>query len=287
MPYLFSELEVPGNMPNKVKPLVYVAAIILAVIFFYPFWTLILLAFEPTRLTFGRPYPLQFPFEVTLTNIINSFKQVDLVGPLIRSFEVAFMVGALALALGIPAGYGIAKLTARISNKLIAFLFIINMMPGLVIAIPISLYFYSAHLENTVFGVALAQELVVLPLTVFILMGGFRGLPKDLENQARVDGATLRSTFYNVLLPLVRVPILIAFILSWMTSWDEFTYAFIIAPIVPSDSTFPVALYDYVTRDLPLQSATFALVATIPVIILVVVFQKYLKGQYLSGGLVG
>jgi ABC-type glycerol-3-phosphate transport system permease component len=274
-------------MPSKTKPLIYIAAIILSIIFFYPFWTLILIAFEPTRLTFGRLYPVQFPFEVTLLNIINSFKQVDLLGPLIRSFEVAFMVGGLALLLGIPAGYGIAKLTAKISNKLIAFLFIINMMPGLVIAIPISLYFYSAHLENTAVGVALAQELVVLPLSVFILMGGFRSLPRDLENQARVDGASLGSTFYHVLLPLVRIPILIAFVLSWMTSWDEFTYAFIVAPIVPTDSTFPVALYNYVTRDLPLQSATFALIATIPVIILVVVFQKYLKGQYLSGGLVG
>ncbi len=274
-------------MPSKTNYLLYIVVVLLALLFFYPFWVLFLIAFEPTRLTFGLIYPLQFPLEITFSNIVNSFYQVDLLGPLIRSLEVAFIVGALALLLGIPAGYGIAKLTAKISNKIIAFLFIINMMPGLVIAIPISLYFYSAHLENTVLGVALAQELVVLPLTVFIIMGGFRSLPRDLENQARVDGAPLSSTFARILLPLIRVPILIAFILSWMTSWDEFTYAFIIAPIVPTDSTFPVALYNYVTRDLPLQSATFALVATVPVIILVVVFQKYLKGQYLSGGLIG
>ncbi|MCL4444601.1 MAG: carbohydrate ABC transporter permease [Candidatus Thermoplasmatota archaeon] len=274
-------------MPSKTSALIYIAVVALALLFFYPFWVLFLIAFEPTKLTFGLIYPLQFPLEITLSNIVNSFNQVDLLGPLMRSLEVAFIVGGLALLLGIPAGYGIAKLTARISNKIIAFLFIINMMPGLVIAIPISLYFYSAHLENTVIGVALAQELVVLPLTVFIIMGGFRSLPRDLENQARVDGAPLSSTFARILLPLIRVPILIAFILSWMTSWDEFTYAFIVAPIVPTDSTFPVALYNYVTRDLPLQSATFALVATVPVIILVVVFQKYLKGQYLSGGLIG
>ena len=88
-------------------------------------------------------------------------------------------------------------------------------------------------------------------------------------------------------MPMIRVPIMVAFLLAWMTSWDEFTYAVIIAPIVPTDSTFPVTLYNYVSRNLPLESATFALVATVPVIILAAVLQKYLKGQYLSGGLVG
>lgn len=274
-------------MPSKTSPGIYVVVLILSVIFFYPLWVLIIIAFVPTKYTFGVMYPIQLPLIITLQNVINSFREVDLVGPMIRSLEVAFIVGLLALGLGIPAGYGIAKLTARISNKLIAFLFIINMMPGLVIAIPISLYFYSLHLTDTVLGVALAQELVVLPLTVFIIMGGFRSLPKDLENQARVDGASLGSTFARVLIPLIRVPILVAFILSWMTSWDEFTYAFIVAPIVPTHSTFPVTLYNYVSRNLPLQSATFALIATVPIIIMVAVFQKYLKGQYLSGGLVG
>ncbi len=296
-------------MPNKTSILIYIPVVLLAVLFFYPIWVLLIYTFMPTIYTFGQIYPPQIPYSITFANIINSFKEVDLTGPLIRSVEVAFLVGAISLGLGIPAGYGMSKLPSRYSNKLIAFMFIVNMMPGLVIAIPISSYFisgiplpslhltsgsfpigfyiYKATLQNTVLGVALAQELVVLPLVTFIMVGAFRGLPKDLENQARVDGASLRSTFANILLPLVRVPIMIGFILAWMTSWDEFTYALIVAPIVPTYSTFPVALYNYVSRDLPIESAVFALLATLPIIVLVVIFQKYLKGQYLSGGLVG
>jgi ABC-type glycerol-3-phosphate transport system permease component len=266
---------------------IYIPVIILSIIFIYPLWILIIYAFQPAYLTFEKIYPGQIPLAFTLGNLFESFKEVDLIGPLTRSLEVAFMVGLIAIGLGIPAGYGLSKLTSSLSNKLIVFLFIINMMPGLVIAIPISVYFLNANLDNTVFGVAFAQELVVLPLSVFIMLSGFRSLPHDLEYQARVDGASFSSTFFRLLMPMIRVPIMVAFLLAWMTSWDEFTYAVIIAPIVPTDSTFPVTLYNYVSRNLPLESATFALVATIPVIILAAVLQKYLKGQYLSGGLVG
>lgn len=283
---------------KKVKSaLTYLAVIIIAMVFLYPLWILIIYVFQPSYLTYGSVYPSQIPLGFTLRHLIDAFTKVDLIGPLIRSLEAAFLVGGIALLIGIPAGYGLSKLTARFSNKIIIFLFIINMMPGLVVAIPISSYFfdiqsffstYHLHitLDNSVFGVALAQELVVLPLTTFITLSAFRSLPRDLEFQARVDGASLGKTFTRILIPLSRVPILVAFLLAWMTSWDEFTYAVIIAPIVPTKSTFPVTLYDYVSRNLP-QSATFALVATIPVIILAVILQKYLKGQYLSGGLVG
>ena len=280
-------------MQSKNMFAVYIGAIILAIIFFYPLWVLILYSFEPTSFTVGTLYPPQIPFGLTLQNLYSSFAEVGpfITASMIRSFEVAFMVGGIGLALGLPAGYGLSKLPSSISNKIIVLLFIINMMPGLVIAIPISVDFLKIGLAGSDYfvmvGVALAQELVVLPLTVFIILGGFRALPKEIENQARVDGAGFGSAMFRLLLPMNKIAIFVAFLLSWMTSWDEFTYAVIIAPIAPTDSTFPVTLYNYVSRGFPIQSSVFALVASIPVIILAVVIMKYLKGEYLTGGLVG
>jgi ABC-type glycerol-3-phosphate transport system permease component len=273
--------------------LLYIAAIILAVVFFFPIWILILTAFQPSNLSVYAKYPSLILQSITLTNVISSFKTPSngLVGSLLRSLEVAFIVGFLALGLGIPASYGLSKISASISNKIIVLLFLVNMMPGLVIAIPIASDFIRLGIQNTspyvVFSVAFAQELVVLPLTVFVILGGFRSLPKDLENQARVDGANFRTAFSRLLLPLNKIAILVAFLLAWMTSWDEFTYAVIVAPIAPSNTTFPVTLQNYVSYGYPLISATFALVASIPVIILAVFLMKYLKGGYLSGGLIG
>ena len=273
--------------------LLYIAAIILAVVFFFPIWILILTAFQPSNLSVYAKYPSLILQSFTLANVISSFNTPSngLVGSLLRSLEVAFIVGFLALGLGIPASYGLSKISASISNKIIVLLFLVNMMPGLVIAIPIASDFIRLGIQNTspyvVFSVAFAQELVVLPLTVFVILGGFRSLPKDLENQARVDGANFRTAFSRLLLPLNKIAILVAFLLAWMTSWDEFTYAVIVAPIAPSNTTFPVTLQNYVSYGYPLISATFALVASIPVIILAVFLMKYLKGGYLSGGLIG
>ncbi len=279
---------------NKVwMILLYVAAIILAVVFFFPIWILILTAFQPSNLSVYAKYPSLILQSFTLSNVISSFDTPSngLVGSLLRSLEVAFIVGFLALGLGIPASYGLSKISASISNKIIVLLFLVNMMPGLVIAIPIASDFIRLGIQNTspyvVFSVAFAQELVVLPLTVFVILGGFRSLPKDLENQARVDGANFSTAFSRLLIPLNKIAILVAFLLAWMTSWDEFTYAVIVAPIAPSNTTFPVTLQNYVSYGYPLISATFALVASIPVIILAVFLMKYLKGGYLSGGLIG
>ena len=167
-------------MQSKNNYAVYIGAIILAAIFFYPLWVLILYSFEPISYTVGTLYPPQIPLALTLQNLYSSFAEVGpfITASMLRSFEVAFMVGGIGLVLGIPAGYGLSKLTASISNKIVVLLFIINMMPGLVIAIPISVDFLKVGLAGSDYfamvGVALAQELVVLPLTVFIILGGFR-----------------------------------------------------------------------------------------------------------------
>ncbi|MCL4452419.1 MAG: carbohydrate ABC transporter permease, partial [Candidatus Thermoplasmatota archaeon] len=229
-------------MQSKIKIgmiLLYISAIILTVVFVFPIWILILTAFQPKNLSVYAKYPTLILQSFTLSNVISSFDTPSngLVGSLLRSLEVAFIVGFLGLGLGIPAAYGLSKITARVSNKIIVLLFLVNMMPGLVIAIPIASDFIRLGIQNTspfvVFSVAFAQELVVLPLTVFVILGGFRSLPKDLENQARVDGANFRTAFSRLLLPLNKIAILVAFLLAWMTSWDEFTYAVIVAPIAP------------------------------------------------------
>ena len=261
----------------------YIGAVIFSVIFLFPIYVLILITFVPNHFTIDAFYPSLIPKGFTLFYLVQSIKTLDLLSPVLRSLGAAFIVGGLAVALGIPAGYGLSKLTARISNKIVVLMFLVNMMPGLVVAIPIATYFIKVNLYNDFIGVGLAQELVVLPVAVFIILGGFRALPKDLENQALVDGASMWTSLGRVLIPLNRAPIFVAFLLSWMTSWDEFTYAVIVSP---ADPTFPVKLYNYISRGEPSLASAFALIVTVPVIIIAAILQKYLKGQYLSGGMI-
>jgi trehalose transport system permease protein len=262
----------------------YIVIFLVSLAVIYPLYVLFLIAFSPVRYTLDARYPLQYPGGLTLTNLLTAFKGFNLVGPALRSIETAFLVGAIALVIGIPAAYGLSKLPRRQANTITTLLFLVNMLPAIVIAIPISAQFISAHLYNTVPGLALAQELVVLPLSVFLLLGAFDSIPRDLEYQARVDGAGLLRTVYLILVPLAKAGVVSTFLLAWMMSWDEFTFAVILSPINP---TLPIVIYENITRGNILASSAFALILTLPVVVMTMLLQRYLKGEFLAGGLNG
>ena len=268
--------------PSRVG--LYVGVVAMSVFLLYPLYVLFLIAFSPAKFTVNAALPLQYPVSITFANLVAAFTGTDLINPAIRSLETAFVVGGLALLIGVPAAYSLSKLPKNTANILSSSLFLVNMLPAIVIAIPISAQFISYGLYDTVPGLALAQELIVLPLTIFLLLGAFQALPPDLENQARVDGAGLLRTIFTILVPLARSAIAAAFLLAWMVSWDEFTFAVILSPAHP---TLPIVIYLNITRGNILASSAFALVLTVPVIIMTMVLQKYLKGEYLSGGMHG
>jgi trehalose transport system permease protein len=272
------------------KAAFYVAVALLALYFLYPLYVLFLLAFVPVQYTIGSINPPQIPPALTLSYLITALKSPDLINPLEKSLETAFIVGGIALLVGIPAAYGLTKLSRRLSNTISTVLFLTNMMPAMAIAIPIIAEYISlgkyipGGLYDSALGLALAQELIALPLTVFILVGAFESLPRDLEAQARVDGASMFRTLFLLLVPLAKAGVAASFLLSWLLSWDEFTFAVLISPIHP---TLQVVIYDNITRGNILASSAFALIVTIPVIVLALFLQRFLRGEMLTGGLTG
>jgi trehalose transport system permease protein len=268
----------------------YVAVTLIGLYFLYPLYVLFLLAFVPVQYTIGSINPPQIPPTLTLSYLITALSSPDLISPLEKSLETAFIVGGIALLLGVPAAYGLTKLSRRLSNAISTTLFLTNMMPALAIAIPIIAEYISlgkyipGGLYDSALGLALAQELIALPLTVFILVGTFESLPRDLEAQARVDGASMFRTLFLLLVPLAKAGVAASFLLSWLLSWDEFTFAVLISPIHP---TLQVVIYDNITRGNILASSAFALIVTIPVIVLALVLQRFLRGEMLTGGLTG
>lgn len=271
-------------MTSGSRVLLYVAVVVASLALLFPLYVLFLVAFTPSKYTITSSQPLLWPGGFTWQNLIHAFKGTDLLDPAIKSVETAFLVGALSLAFGIPAAYGLSKLRPGLASAISTLLFAANMLPALVIAIPISASFIRLRLYDTAFGLALAQELIVLPLTIFLLLGAFQALPRDLENQARVDGAGVLRTLFTLLVPLAKAAVASAFLLSWMLSWDEFTFAVILSPIHP---TLPIVIYTNISRGDVLASSAFALVVTAPVVVLTIFLQRYLKGEYLSGGMHG
>ncbi|QKQ99049.1 carbohydrate ABC transporter permease [Metallosphaera tengchongensis] len=262
----------------------YIGAIFVGVYFLLPLYILFLLAFNTPQYTILARYPSFAPISLTLANLASSLQGSSFIDPLVKSLETATLVGIITVILAIPAGYGLSRLPRGVAYPILVLLLVTNMMPAIVIGIPIAVEFIKLHLFETVEGLSLAQTLITLPLATFILQGTFSSIPVDLENQARIDGAGLLRRLFSVLLPLAAPGIAAAFLISWMFSWDEFTYAIL---LIPFHSTLPVTIYSDVTRGNLLAGVAFSLVFTLPVIALTLALQKYLRGEYLAGGIKG
>ncbi len=279
---MVSEYNNPRN-----RKFYFIIAIIFVIVTLIPMYVLIIIAFAVPSQTVAAYYPPLFPSQFTLSNFIGAFSGYSsiLQAAFIKSLITATIVGALAVVLGFHASYGLSKMSNRMSALIISVLFFSTMIPSLTIAIPISVSFLKLGLYDSALGLALAQELVVLPMTVFMITGTLQSLPKQLELQARVDGAGFMQSLYTVILPLAKPGIFAAFLLSWMMSWDEFTFAVILSPVHP---TLPILIYiDSTARGNILFASAFALLVTIPVIIITLVLSKFIKGNYLTSGVTG
>ncbi len=265
----------------------YAAIVALSAALLFPIYVIFLLAFVPDHYTIFSFVPPLVPPALTLANLETglTISTAPFLPSMYFSLEIAFLVGAIALAIGIPTAYGLSRLPRGIAYGVTTVMFIVNMLPSIVIAIPITVPFIKAGLYGSALGIALTQELLALPVTVFLLVGAFQGLPKDLENQARVDGAgRIRAVFGN-LVPLIRPALAASFLLAWMFSWDESTFALI---LYSNNPTLPVEIFLTVTgRGNPLVGVAFSFVATVPVIVLTVFLQKYLKGDDFTAGVRG
>jgi trehalose transport system permease protein len=266
------------------KVIAYILTIIVALYFIFPLYVLFLYSFSDPKFTFYRSFPILYPVKLTLNNLLYAITSTALMPPLEKSVIVATLVGIITLILTIPAAYGLTRLNENIANGIVVLLFVTNLMPSIVVAIPIASEFVKIGLYDTPFGLALAQSLITIPMSTFLLLGTFQAIPKDIELQSRVDGANSIISFFAIDLPLALPGIIAAFLISWMTSWDEFTFAALLSPIHP---TLPFEIYVSVTRGNLLAALALSFLITLPVIVLTLVLQKYLKGEYLAGGLKG
>jgi len=205
-------------------------------------------------------------------------------GPLLKSIVAALGVSILSLLISIPAAYGISRLDYKLRMALLFIIFASRMIPEVSIALPVSINFIKLGLLDSHMGLILAHLIRILPITCFILVGVFRDIPQELEEQARVDGCNRWQAFVKIVLPISTIGIGVAGIMAFLFSWDEFIYA---SYLCLAEPTMPLQMYYYVARGNIFFSASYAVIITVPVLLLTLFFQKYLKPEYLSGGVEG
>ena len=205
-----------------------------------------------------------------------------------NSLLVSIGTTLLGLMLAIPAAYAFSRY--RFSGRkyaMFAFL-LVQMFPGVIILVPYFLVMKSLGLLNSWLGLILAYSVTALPLCVWMLKGFFDTVPRELEEAALLDGCSQFAVFREVVLPLSLPAIAVTALFSFLAAWNEFLLALTFN--TSNDMyTLPVGLASMIsaTGQAWGDFAAASLLVSLPVIILFIVFQKFLIEGLSAGGVKG
>jgi ABC-type glycerol-3-phosphate transport system permease component len=208
--------------------------------------------------------------------------------PVRNSLTVAGATTLLCLSIGSVCAYALARLRFRGKAVILGFILAVAMFPQISIVSPLYLVLRALGLINTVPGLVLPYLTFAMPLTVWLLVGYFRQLPLELEEAARLDGAGTLRSFALVMLPLALPGLATAAVLTFVYCWNEFLFALAFT-LGPEQHTVPVAIALFRGQyQVPWgQILAAAVVATIPVALLALAFQRRIVQGLVSGAVKG
>jgi multiple sugar transport system permease protein len=231
-----------------------------------------------------------FPAHPSLDNYSSIFRNGDFTTALRTSLIDAGAATLIALTVGSFAGYALARLRFPRKFLILAIVLSISTFPPIAIAAPLFKLWTDIGLYNTYLGLILPFLTFVLPLTIYILVTFFREIPKELEEAALVDGATHFQAFRKVVLPLAAPGLVTAGLLAFIFAWNEFLLSI---TLTSQASRRPVsAAITFFTGStqfqIPIGTISAAtVVITVPLIVLVVVFQKRIVAGLTAGAVKG
>jgi ABC-type glycerol-3-phosphate transport system permease component len=252
----------------------------------FPFYWAILSSFTPEARLFQAPSLL--PSQLVLDHYRALFTERNFWLPIRNSLIVAGSTTVFCVALGALCAYALARLEFRGKALLLGSILAVGMFPQISVVSPLYLLLRELRLINTYPGLVLPYLTFAMPLTVWLLVGFFRQLPGELEEAAMVDGAGRLRAFWEVIVPLALPGIATTAILTFVYSWNEFLFALSFT-LGPERQTVPVAIALFRGQyQVPWgQILAAAVVATLPVTLLVLAFQRRIVQGLTAGAVKG
>jgi len=231
-----------------------------------------------------------FPSPPTLDSYQAIFSDSNFTHALLNSAIVALVTTVLALIFGSFCAYSLARLRFPGKVFILGLVLSITTFPAIAIAAPIFKLWTDIGLFDTIPGLIIPYITFTLPLAIYILTSFFREIPKDLEEAALVDGATNFQAFTKVVIPLAAPGLATAGILTFIFAWNEFLLAVTLTSS-PKARTVPAAIAFFTGKsqfDQPLGTiAAASVIISIPLVLLVLLFQKRIVAGLTAGAVKG
>jgi multiple sugar transport system permease protein len=254
----------------------------IAIVLLFPFLWMLASSFK-TQVDIIT-WPPKFVWTPTLVNYERVFGEQNFLQYFKNSTIVGVSAVLGALLLGLPAAYSISRFGQK---RLSVFILIARLMPGISFLLPWYIIFSRLGLMDTYIALILSHLLITLPIVVWIMSSYFDSIPRELEESARVDGATMQKAFMAIILPISGPGIVTATTLSFIFSWNNFMFSQVLS--MQRTKTLPIAVYNFVSYAEVDWGAVMAVAVAImaPAMILTMIFQKYVVKGLTMGAVKG
>jgi multiple sugar transport system permease protein len=255
--------------------------VLLTAMMLFPVYWMVNESFTTTREMRKSP-PDLFPVHGTLAGYRAVLsQQLPYLG---TSLVVALGTVVLTLAIAAPAGYSLAKLRPRGARALSFALLIAQMIPGIIMAMGFYAIFLTLGITNTLYGLVLADSTIAVPFGVLVYAAFMSGIPEEILQAARTDGAGQLRTFRSIVVPLSRNASITVSLFAFLWAWSDFVFA---TTLDSGGTREPITLgiYHYIGNNDQQWNAIMAtaVVASIPATILLVLAQRYVAAGVTSG----
>jgi multiple sugar transport system permease protein len=254
-----------------------------------PFYWMMITAFRDVDFTYDTAI---YPTHVTWDNFQTVFSTGNgnhFGRALVNSVVISSVATIIALLAGVFAAYALSRLRFKGKGLVLGFVLAASMFPGVALISPLFEFFTNIGWYGTYQALIIPDISFALPLTIYVLTAFFREMPWELEEAAKIDGATPGQAFRKVILPLAAPGIFTTAILTFIAAWNEF----LIASQLSNDKTQPVtvAIASFTGSQPHVEPYTAVMAAgtvvTIPLIILVLAFQRQIVAGLTAGGVKG
>jgi len=267
------------------RALAYVTLVIIAIIGFAPFVILLILSFKTRLGVLEVPPTLDFDPAVIIKNYSDVIFDRGFLRYTINSMIVTSVAVGIAIILGTPTAYAFSRLKFRGRDRWATTILSLRFMPPVAVAIPILLMMRTIGLDNTYPGLIVPYVAFTLPLTIWILIGFFDEIPRELDDAALVDGCTRIGVLRRVMLPLVRPGVIVAAIFGAIFIWNEFLVGLY---LINSQTlkTIPLGAAGLISAQRPIDwnvAATVGIVTIIPIFLFSLFIQRYIVRGITAG----
>lgn len=259
-------------------------AILLCMFFLFPVYWIIINSLKSDAEIFLSP-PTFFPLELTLSSYIDQIAgDYSIFRGLRNSMIIGFSGCFISMVLAVPAAYGLARFEIKGKKFLILSFLVTQMLPVTLLLTPLFLTFQKLSLLNTYWAPVLANTTTAVPFVVIILRTYFLGLPRELEDAARIDGCNSFGTFLRIMIPIAQTGLITAGTFSFLFSWNDLIYSL---TFLSSQKARPLTagIYNFIGK-YGIQwnyIMAFSTLIVIPVILIFIFLQKYIVSGLTAG----